>query len=264
MIIPAITREAPFILAAAVALGIRAALAKARWNGSAAVREVLLMVPVVLLYFVARGAADAQPIEAVTHAHRLITLERHLGIFYEPQLQHLILVSSVVVDLANWVYIFGHWPVIAATFIWLAHWHHDRVRRYRNAIILSGAVGVIVFLTYPVAPPRFMHDVGFVDTVELRSHAYRVLQPPALADVFASMPSLHVGWNLIMGIALLRESKRLTTRVFGVLMPLAMSVAVVLTANHYFIDVGAGVVLVLVSLFAADRLAESHVSAIAR
>lgn len=93
-----------------------------------------------------------------------------------------------------------------------------------------------------------------MDTVTLHSRAYRVLQPPTLTDLFASMPSLHVGWNLLMGIALARESTHPAARVFGLLMPAAMFAAVVLTANHYLLDGVAGSALVLASLAAAARL----------
>lgn len=246
----------PFIVAGALALVIRAALSRSTWRSAGAAGEVLLMIPVVLLYFMARGAADARPAEAMAHARSLIELERALGIFDEPALQHLALGSTAVVDLANWTYIFGHWPVIAATFVWLALKQRDRLPRYRNAIILSGAVGILVFFTYPVAPPRFMDGYGFVDTVLLRSRAYRVLQPPALEDLFASLPSLHVGWNLIMGIALVRESSHAVARAFGLVMPIAMFAAVVLTANHYLLDALTGAALVTASLLVADRLAE--------
>jgi membrane-associated phospholipid phosphatase len=216
------------------------------------------MTAVVLAYFLARGASDARPAEAMAQAARLIEFERTLGIFRERALQQMILGSTAIVDLANWTYIFGHWPVIATTFVWLAVKHRERLPRYRNAIIISGAVGILVFLVYPVTPPRLMQDYGFVDTVELRSRAYRVLQPASMTDLYASMPSLHVGWNLIMGIALIRESSHVALRTFGALMPVVMFAAVVLTANHYFIDVIAGVALVIASLRLADWIADRH------
>jgi hypothetical protein len=249
-------RAAPFVLVGALALVVRAALASATGRAAAAAREVLLMVPVVLLYFLARGAAAAQPDVAVAHAERLIALERTLGIFHERALQHLVLGSVAVIDLADWTYVFGHWPVITAVFTWLALKHPDRLSRYRNAIIVSGAIGILIFLTYPVAPPRLMEGYGFVDTILLRSRAYRVLQPAAMTDLYASVPSLHVGWNLVMGIALVRESSHAIVRAFGIMMPLVMATAVVLTANHYFLDVVIGVALVVASLRTADWLAD--------
>ena len=225
-------------------------IASERWRTAA--REIALMIAAIFAYFLARGAANAEPRAARAHAEVLIDVERWLGMFRERAVQQAVLDSTAIVDVANWVYIFGHWPVIAATFVWLAVKHPGRLRPYRDAIIVSGAVGILVFLLWPVAPPRLMEGYGFVDTVALRSRAYRVLQPAALTDLYASMPSLHVGWNTVMGLALVRESKHAALRVFGVVMPLAMFAAVIVTANHYFIDVFAGVALVAVSLLVAS------------
>jgi hypothetical protein len=253
---PGVRGAAPFILAGGLALVVRAVLARSTRRSAAVWRDVLLMVPLVLLYFLARGAAAARPAEAVAHAERVIALERALGVFRERAFQRLVLGSDALVDVANWTYVFGHWPVIAATFVWLAVAHRDRLRRYRDAMIISGVVGILIFLTYPVAPPRLMEGYGFVDTVLLRSRAYRVLQPAALTDLYASVPSLHVGWNVVMGIALARESSHGALRAFGLAMPIAMAAAVVLTANHYILDVALGVALVLASLRIADALAD--------
>jgi hypothetical protein len=248
-------RAAPFLLLAVLALAVRAFLPRTQQQPFLLVRELLVILPTVLLYFVARGLADARPEEAFAHATRLISLERQLGIFREPQVQALLLLHPLVVNLADWIYMFGHWPVIIATLVWLGHARPKRLPLYRNALIISGVIGIVFFLTYPVAPPRFMSTFGFSDTVGLHSRAYRILQPAALTDLFASMPSLHVGWNLLMGIALARESTHPATRAFGILMPFAMFAAVVVTANHYFLDGVVGASLVLISLAAASRIA---------
>jgi hypothetical protein len=68
------------------------------------------------------------------------------------------------------------------------------------------------------------------------------------------MPSLHVGWNLLMGIAIFREARRLGIKLLGILMPLAMFFGIVFTANHYIIDGLAGGVLVLMSLFVVTMI----------
>ena len=76
-----------------------------------------------------------------------------------------------------------------------------RFLRLRNAMMVSGAIGLIVFASYPVAPPR-LRGLGLVDTVTSSSTAYRVLQPPAFVNQYAAMPSLHSGWDLLVGIAI--------------------------------------------------------------
>jgi hypothetical protein len=242
----------PFIALVLLALIGRPLLSRSSWRFASAAREILLLVPVVLMYFLARGVSAAQPTEAIEHAKQLVSLEQHLGIFRERALQLVVLRMPALIELANWTYIFGHWPVIATTFVWLAVKHRDHISVYRNALSYSGAVGIIVFFLYPVAPPRLLEGYGFVDTVIEGSRAYRVLQPASLTDIYASMPSLHVGWNLIMGVALVRESRNTAARIFGAVMPAIMAMVVVVTANHYFVDVLAGVSLVLMSLIAAQ------------
>ncbi|MGE0309384.1 MAG: phosphatase PAP2 family protein, partial [Acidimicrobiia bacterium] len=122
----------------------------------------------------------------------------------------------------------------------------------RNAMFISGAIGLVIFATYPVAPPRLLPPgSGFIDTVTQWSTSYRVLQPPSLVNKYAAMPSLHAGWNLLVGIALWHAFTSKRVRTFAVASPLLMAFAVVATANHYVIDAIAGAALSLVGLVAS-------------
>jgi hypothetical protein len=131
--------------------------------------------------------------------------------------------------------------------VWLGRRRPSAYVVYRNALLISGVVGMLIVALYPVAPPRLM-DLGFVDTVTLNTEAYRVLQPPAFTNPYAAMPSFHVGWDLLVGIALVREGRSAWVRAVGRLIPVLMITAVVLTGNHYFLDAIAGDLIVLVSL----------------
>jgi hypothetical protein len=109
-------------------------------------------------------------------------------------------------------------------------------------MLASGAVGLVFFITFPVAPPR-LAELGLVDTVTDQSHAYRLLQPPTLTDQYAAMPSLHVGWNLLLALAIATTAKHTWQRAVATAMPVAMTAAVVLTANHYILDAAVGAAL---------------------
>jgi membrane-associated phospholipid phosphatase len=87
--------------------------------------------------------------------------------------------------------------------------------------------------------------------VLMRSEAYRVLQPPAFVNPYAAMPSLHVGWDLLVGIAVASAASTVVLKWVGCLMPALMAAAVVLTANHYLVDGIAGASLALVGLAGA-------------
>jgi membrane-associated phospholipid phosphatase len=207
----------------------------------------------VFCYFRVRHLTEGARDVAVAHGRDLVSLERHLGIDVEGATQRLFTRSGLVETLANWVYIYGHWPVIIATMSWLAWRHRDVFLRLRDAMVISGALGMVVFVTYPVAPPRLLH-LGLVDTVAEHSSAYRVLQPPAFTDQYAAMPSLHAGWDLLVGIAIVTAAGSVALRIVGIVLPVLMMTAVVATANHYVIDVVAGVALVLFGQLVALRI----------
>lgn len=222
-----------------------------RWRG--AVREILLVFAGVLVYFGVRGVTVTDAQEALDHALDLVALEKTLGLYVEPSLQTLVLGSDWLVDVMNWVYIWGHWPVIGVVLLWLFFAHPAGYRRTRNAMLISGGVGLVIFASFPVAPPR-LAGLGLIDTVTEHSSAYRILQPPAFVNQYAAMPSLHVGWDLLMGLAVYTYARHVAVRIAGLALPVLMVSSVVLTANHYLIDVFVGAALVLASMAAARRI----------
>jgi membrane-associated phospholipid phosphatase len=119
-------------------------------------------------------------------------------------------------------------------------------------MFLSGAIGFLFFALLPVAPPRLV-DPALIDTVTQQSSSYRALQPPGLTNQFAAFPSLHFGWNLLVGIAVWGATRSVPLRVLSVLGPAAMAAAVVVTANHYVLDLAGGAAVVLVALLVVRR-----------
>jgi len=205
-----------------------------------------------VLYFGVRGLTEGDVAAANRHARQLVELEQALGIHAEEAVQEPVARSDTLTAVMNWIYIWGHWPVIIATLLWLLLSHPTVYARTRDAMLLSGAVGMVVFALWPVAPPR-LADLGLVDTVTEYSRSYRVLQPPAFTNQYAAMPSLHVGWDLLIGLAIVVAASRLWVRVIGGLLPMLMGWAVVATANHFVLDAVVGVLLVLVSLWLVTR-----------
>jgi hypothetical protein len=207
--------------------------------------QVLVVVIGIFVYFRIRGITDASVDVAHAHASDIVRAERWLGLDVEAAIQAPVVSSQTLATAANWVYVWGHWPVIVATMTWLVWRHRDVFRRLRDGMMVSGFLGMAVFVYYPVAPPR-LFNLGFVDTVTERSEAYRYLQPPAFVNQYAAMPSLHAGWDLLVGLAILGAAATVALRAVGVLMPILMTWAVVATANHYVLDVIAGIALALI------------------
>ena len=229
--------------------GIRLSRTRAAWVAG----QAALVTLGVLVYFRVRGITEGSASVAVVHGHDIAAIERRLGIDVETAAQVPVQGTPGAEALINWVYIWGHWPVIVATMVWLA-WRHRRVfLRLRDGMLVSGAIGLVVFATYPVAPPR-LADGDVVDTVTRSSDSYRVLQPPAFVNQYAAMPSLHAGWDLLVGIAIVTAATTVWLRVVGLVLPASMMLAVVATGNHFVLDVVAGVTLALLGHAVALRL----------
>ena len=218
-----------------------------------AIREVGIVAVAYFAYFGVRGLTEGGLDRALANARAIVDLEERLGLFVEPTLHASIVGYHWAVNLANWVYLFGHWPVIVIVGAWLYRYKWPRYQYYRTAVLLSGTIGLVIFMLYPVAPPR-LFGPAFVDTVTEYSNLYHVLQPSWLTNQLAALPSLHFGWNLLIGIVLVREVRNPVVRVVGAITPLIMGAAIVLTANHYLIDIVGGGGVALIGLALATRL----------
>ncbi len=216
-----------------------------RWRDVA--EQFALVLGAAIFYFLVRGLTQGSVERAERNAEEVLRVERALGLDVETAAQDLIIDHRALVTVANWVYIWGHWPVIIATLYALNRWRPIDYLRLRNALFVSGAIGIVIYATFPVSPPRLL-DPAYQDTVTELSTSYRVLQPPALVNKYAAMPSLHAGWNLLAGIALYGATRNRWLRSIAVAGPIAMAFAVVLTANHYVLDVVVGEVVALLGL----------------
>jgi membrane-associated phospholipid phosphatase len=216
-------------------------------------REAVIWISFALAYFAIRGLTEGSVEQATANAHSLIELEQRIGIHHEEALQDLIIDHRLLVSAANWVYIWLHWPAIAFMAVFLALKHPGTYRVIRTAFVISGSIGLVIFALFPVSPPRFVMP-GVVDTVTEHSRSYRVLQPPQLTNKYAAMPSLHFGWNMLVGLALVWRARLWPVRVAGGVIPFLMFWAIVLTANHYFLDGIVGGALALFGLLVSYTL----------
>jgi hypothetical protein len=210
-------------------------------------RELALFACAYLTYFGVRALTQGAVPRAVSNAVGVMHLERVMGIDVEGSLQALVAHSGVLVDIANGLYIWGHWPLLIAGGVLLYKLAPEHYYRLRSVCLLSGAAGLVVFALFPVAPPRLAPS-GLEDTIAAHARAYRTVLPPAIVNEYAAMPSFHAGWNLVLGVELYRSTRNLVLRSFAVAMPAAMAFAVVATANHYVLDVVAGALAVSLAM----------------
>lgn len=215
--------------------------------------EVMLIAVAALLYSLVRGITDDRVGAAFDNAARVVSFERGVGLYVEPDLQAAVIDSDFVVKAANALYM-AYWPIMIGTLVWLLVWHPHRYRLFRNAVLVSGAFSLAVFAVYPLAPPRFVDGLGIVDTIAAHSPGYRDMNASALVNEYAAMPSLHVGWTLLVAIAVISLTRSPVVRIAAATLPVLMLIATVLTANHYIVDGLAGSAIVVAGLAIAMAL----------
>lgn len=214
--------------------------------------DLALIVAAFFLYYLVRGAVVERAGEATSRAIRLVELEKSLGLFWEGQVQAFVMSSEIAVKVFNGIYVWAHFPLVAVIGLWLFLLHRPQFIVFRNAFLISGGIGLILFNLFPTAPPRLLFwGYGLIDTVAAYSPVNYDMQPAAFVNQYAAMPSLHFGWNLLLGIAIIYSTRNALLRAFAVVMPIAMGMAVVVTANHFILDVAAGTAVALFGLWAA-------------
>lgn len=231
------------------------------------IRELAAVVATGLIYFLVRGAVADRAEEARERGLALLRLEESLGLAWERAVHDAALASDFVVELANVVYFWGHMPVLIALALWLWARHRDVYRRYRNALLISAALGIASYALFPTAPPRFFPELGFVDTLALRAApAYQAQELGPFVNPHAALPSLHVGWALLAGWACLLAARRTESLpakalliALALLIPASQAWAVVATANHWTLDAWAGAAVI-----AAAILLEPAFASVAR
>jgi len=217
--------------------------------------DLALIVVAFVFYYLVRGAVVERAPEATSRAIRLVELEQKLGLFWEIQMQDWIMSSELLIKLFNGIYVYAHFPLIAGIGLWLFFLHRPLYIRYRNAFLVAGGIGLIFFNWMPMAPPRLLPwPYGLVDTMAAFSKVNYDMQPAAFVNHYGAMPSVHFAWNMLLGMAMIAASRNIVLRVVGVVMPIAMAMAIVVTANHFILDVLAGTAVGLVGLAAAVTL----------
>jgi hypothetical protein len=201
-----------------------------------------------LLYFLVRNHAAERTADAFKNAGQLIRLERDLGMFRELSLQAAALPYEGLTHVFNIIYFYGHFPLIIVVGAWL-FWKHPPVYSLiRNAFLASGAIALVVFTLFPVAPPRLI-GAGFIDTLQY-TVALTYDKSPGVNE-FAAVPSMHVGWNLLLALGLFLSFHHPLMRGAALLLPPAMILATVVTGNHYLVDAPLGIVVALFGLVIA-------------
>jgi hypothetical protein len=217
-------------------------------------REAGVVVALYALWQLAGNLAAGGFGPAIAHAQWVWHAERAIGLPSELAVQHLLLPHPLLSRAANLYYATMHFGMLIAMLIWLFARHRDGYPRVRNAMAATTAICLLISFI-PVAPPRMLTSLGFVDLAgRYGESVYGAAGPTAGADQLSAMPSVHVAWSLVVAWAVItRGTSR--WRWLIVAHPVITVLVVVGTGNHYWADgvVAAAVVATVLSLQAAAR-----------
>ena len=201
-------------------------------------------------YFAVRHLTDGDTGKAIVNGLRVISLERRLTHhLFELTAQRVADSSHLLLTISAWTYWNSEFTVIGLALLWVYLRRHDGFRRFRNTILLANVIGLVGFWLMPTAPPWMFPDDGFVAGV---NHSSALLQ--SLANPYAAMPSLHAADALIVGWFLVATSRTLWAKALWALWPIWVWFCVVATANHYLLDVLAGIGVAVTALLATAWL----------
>ena len=214
-------------------------------------RQVVLVVGAYYLYRIVRGMVDGKAHIAFDNARTLVDVERGLGLFFEPGLQAWALGQPWIVAVADWMYMNSHFTVTTSFMVWMYFARNHAFYYVRNMFMIAMGLALVLYALYPTAPPRFMPEWGFTDTVaafvgEAAANAANVLYNP-----FAAVPSVHVAFALMVAIPCVKLVRFRALKVAWCLYPVVVTLAVMITANHFWIDAALGAMVAGVSAYAA-------------
>jgi PAP2 superfamily len=216
-------------------------------------REVLVIGVFYGLYSMIRDLRGTQPVsaaQAYTNAKRIIRLERFLGVFHESTFQHWFLGDRWLIKLCDDVYGTTHFIVTAGILVMLFIWFPTRYRFWRNMLAFTTGLALIGFSFFPLMPPRLLPpQYHFVDTLRVIGGLWSFSSGPVndVSNQYAAMPSLHTAWSTWCALVVISLVRPWWAKALAVLYPAFTVFAITVTANHYFSDAAAGLLLLVVS-----------------
>ncbi len=218
----------------------------------AALLEIASVMALFVAYNLGRLVATSREHVADTNAWTLVDWQQRLRLPSEEMLQGWALEVPHVVGLGDRYYLV-HFPVTVAVLVWL-YWRDRTTYRWaKRALVLATGVAMVVHLVLPMTPPRLLSGLGVLDTAHRAGTSVYAGSPVSgLANEYAAMPSLHVGWALLLAVVLVTTSTN-RWRWWWLAHPVLTLVTVVVTGNHYLMDAAAGSLLVLAALVLTRR-----------
>src|SRR5277367_6945701 len=189
-------------------------------------RQIGLFGLAYLGYRLARGLVEGDANAAFAHARDVISFERTLHVFVEPSVQAWASGSHVLMDFSSWLYVNAQTTVTIAALAYLYLRHNRNFYFVRNMFMIAMAIALVGYTVFPTAPPRFMPEWGFIDSVSDFT-GVKVgngnASINALTNVYAAVPSMHVAFAAMIGWTLARLVRSTVARVLWIVYPFMMA-----------------------------------------
>jgi membrane-associated phospholipid phosphatase len=212
--------------------------------------QVALWLGFYFSYQAVRSIADRDTGKAFVNGLRVITLEQRITPhLIEQTAQRVADSSGWLLTAAAWTYWNSEFTVIGLALLWVYLRRNDHFIRFRNTILLANTIGLIGYAFVPTAPPWMFPSFGFVDGV---NHSHGLIG--AFANPYAAMPSLHAADALVVGVYLLASCRHWWSKALWAVWPVWVWFCVVATANHFWLDVVAGIAVAVLSLVIVSKV----------
>jgi len=221
-------------------------------------RQILLFCGAYWLDRLVRGEVYGDPGAAFAHAADVVKLERSLHVFVERPVQHFSMRTEVLDDVASWMYINMHFVVTTVTLAFIYLRRNEHFYFVRNMFMVAMGLALVGYAVYPTAPPRLLPELGFQDSVAVFTHVTGNSSVDSLFNPYAAVPSMHVGFALMLSIPMIRIARRAWARPLWALYAPVMTWVVLTTANHWVFDVVTGALVAGASAIAAVLFARAR------
>src|SRR4051794_2482324 len=217
--------------------------------------QIVLFCGAYWLYRLVRGEVFTQSAAAFEHARDIVSLERSLHVFVEPSVQHWAIGTGFIEDVGSWMYLNTHFIVTTCALAFIYLFRNEHFYFVRNMFMVAMGLALLGYVIYPTAPPRMLPELGFVDSVAAFTHVTAESSPVnALFNPYAAVPSMHVGFALMLAVPMLRMTRRAWAKALWAVYPAVVTLVIVVTANHWVFDAVTGAAAAAVSALAAQAL----------
>lgn len=224
-----------------------------------AVRQLGLFVLADLLYESVRGIVFGKTSIAYANGYGVASLERKLGLFFEPSLQALAMGSELVIQTANWAYLNTHFIITATFLVWLYFARNGSFYFVRNMFMVAMSLALIGYLLVPTAPPRLLPGLDITDTIAQISQVnHDSAFVRSFVNPFAAVPSMHVAFALMVAGPAVMLVRRWYLRLAWAMYPVMVFMVVVVTGNHFWFDAAVGACVAALSTGTAQVLSRAR------